>query len=191
MRIFVEQLDPSPDSDLIDIGGLPDLWRMIPRRPKVTLLNLPGSFDFLREEQRRGFKFIEANIFEHPNLTAAYDIAFSNSVLEHVGPREQQAMFADIVCRAPAYWVQVPSPSFPIEQHCHAFFWWQRGQRSRDRVMRRWSMRGDDLSSRFMQDTRPISRSTLQSLFPDAKILTEQVLGFEKSIYAFRPRENA
>ena len=191
MTIFVERLRASTDDHLIDIGGLPDVWRLVPRRPKVTLLNLPGSFDRLTREQRMGFEFIEADILEQPDLTTEYDIAFSNSVLEHVGPSEQQARFANIIRRAPAYWVQVPSPRFPIEQHCHAVLWWQRGERNRERVMRRWSSRGSDLSTRFMRDTRPIYRSTIHSLFPDAEILTERVLGFEKSFYAYRSREKA
>ncbi|MCP3733215.1 hypothetical protein M9978_22685 [Sphingomonas sp. MG17] len=186
MAVFAEAIRAAPAASVIDIGGLPELWRLVPRRPKVTLLNLPGSFDQLTEEQRSGFDFIEGSIFEHAEVTVNFDIAFSNSVLEHIGPSDKQSRFAQIVSKAPAYWIQVPSPSFPIEQHCHAALWWQRGDRLREKAMRRWCIRGDEVSARFMRDTRPIYRSTLARLFPDANIASERVCGFEKSLYAFR-----
>ncbi len=52
--------------------------------------------------------------------------------------------------------------------------------------MKRWSERGDALSGPFMRNTFPIDQHRLQKLFPDATLIKERVLGFEKSIYAFR-----
>lgn len=172
MAVLADRIELSPHLSVLDIGGLPDLWEMTPNRPRVTLLNLPGAFRWLTREQRSDFDLIEGNIFDSPELPASFDIAFSNSVLEHVGAAAKQEIFARIVRRAPAYWIQVPSPRFPIEQHCHALFWWQRGDRLRERAMKRWSERGDALSGPFMRNTFPIDQHRLQKLFPDATLST-------------------
>ena len=55
----------------------------------------------------------------------AFDIAFSNSVIEHVGPPGNQEAFAREAHRvASRYWIQTPSIWFPIEAHNHMPFWW-------------------------------------------------------------------
>ena len=53
-----------------------------------------------------------------PWLTRAYDIGFSNSVIEHVGSWERQQQFASEMRRvAKSLWVQTPAYECPIEPH--------------------------------------------------------------------------
>jgi hypothetical protein len=47
-----------------------------------------------------------------------YDIAFSNSVIEHVGDWERQAAFASEIRRVGKnLWIQTPAKECPIEPH--------------------------------------------------------------------------
>ena len=48
----------------------------------------------------------------------AFDVAFSNAVLEHVGSREDQRRFLHELCRvAPRVFVSTPNRWFPVELH--------------------------------------------------------------------------
>ena len=53
-----------------------------------------------------------------PFRDEAFDVVFSNSVIEHVGDAASQRRFAREVARVGrAYWVQTPNRWFPVEQH--------------------------------------------------------------------------
>ena len=53
-----------------------------------------------------------------PYRPGAFDIAFSNSVIEHVGSFEEQTRFAEQLRRvATGVWVQTPARGFPLETH--------------------------------------------------------------------------
>lgn len=44
MAIFLETLRPTAETRILDIGGLPELWKLAPRHLNVTLVNLPQAF---------------------------------------------------------------------------------------------------------------------------------------------------
>ena len=53
-----------------------------------------------------------------PCRPGAFDIAFSNPVIEHVGSFEEQARFAEqLRLVATGVWVQTPARGFPLETH--------------------------------------------------------------------------
>ena len=187
MRRFHAEMRVAPGSRILDIGGTADLWRNDPVRARVTLLNLPHMVAQWPDDVREQFPVIAGDICRAADLPAGYDIAFSNSVLEHVGSRRRQQQFADAIARAGAYWVQVPAPAFPFEVHCRVPFWWALPAPVRRALIRRWKRQGHAFIARQMSGTRPISRRRLQSLFPDGRIETERWLGFPKSYYVYRP----
>jgi 2-polyprenyl-3-methyl-5-hydroxy-6-metoxy-1,4-benzoquinol methylase len=48
----------------------------------------------------------------------AFDVAFSNAVIEHVGGPEEQRRFVEELCRvAPRVFVSTPNRWFPVETH--------------------------------------------------------------------------
>ena len=122
-----------------------------------------------------------------------FDIAHSNSVIEHIGDWPLMERFAAETRRlAPRYYVQTPYFWFPIEPHFSAplFHWMPEGMRAR-RVMKRaygFMWKTDDLGEamRAVQDARLLDKTMMRYLFPDARHVDEKVAGFTKSLMAIR-----
>ena len=100
------------DMSIIDLGGTAESWLRAPVRPGlVHVINLepppesaPG---WLRVDQADACS-LPARIID-----GSYDLAFSNSVLEHVGGHVQRMRFADAVHKlAPGTGCR-PLPVFP------------------------------------------------------------------------------
>lgn len=183
---FLRLVRPPAGARIVDLGGTPYMWQLFDNDFTVTLVNLPGT---VRGEIPPRFEWVEADACELDGVfrNGAFDIVFSNSVIEHVGDQDRQAAFAEQVRRlAPAHWVQTPSPRFPIEAHTGVPFYWRRSQRNRDRRMDRWRR---DLSewADMIAETRVLSSDRMRTLFPESAIWHERLLGLEKSITAYRP----
>jgi hypothetical protein len=127
----------------------------------------------------------------------SFDIVFSNSVIEHVGDRDQQRLFANEVRRvARRYYVQTPNRRFPIEPHLLTPFihWlprsWQRT------IVRRFTIwqwierpapdRRAYYIEHYLRDIRLLNRADVARLFPDAQIQQERWMGLTKSLIAVR-----
>ena len=114
MKRFVRELAITTETRVLDVGGAPETWDLIPVRPRVTLLNTPRT----REELAGAREWIAGDGCQLPFRDGAFDVVFSNSVIEHVGDLERQRRFASAVARVGrAYWVQTPNRWFPVEQH--------------------------------------------------------------------------
>jgi len=63
-------------------------------------------------------RLVRADATEHlPFDDGEFDLAYANSVIEHI-PRERRRAFASEIRRvARGWWVQTPAMSFPIEPH--------------------------------------------------------------------------
>jgi SAM-dependent methyltransferase len=132
-----------------------------------------------------------------PFCDAAFDVVFSNSVIEHVGDPASQEQFAREVARVGcAFWVQTPNRWFPVEQHLLTplVHWlpksWQAAIVRRGTV---WSAltrpspdRRDFYIEHFLRDIRLLGMGELQRLFPGARIVRERFLGMTKSLIACR-----
>ncbi len=71
--------------NVLDIGGEPPTWRSY-RPPRLTLLNVgerPSDLD-------ASVSYIQGDGRALPVADAAFDLAFSNSVIEHVGSLDDQ-----------------------------------------------------------------------------------------------------
>lgn len=181
---FLERIAPSRTESLIDIGGDPGTWTA--QEPVVASVEVVD----VRKHPFDGSAFpehaIRVSVADGCDLGCedrAYDIAFSNSVIEHVGSREDQQRFAAEMRRcARKLWCQTPARECPIEPHYMAPFlhWlprsWQR------KLLRRFSLWGwlskpDRQKIDFMVDTtRLLTKREMHELFPDCEILTERML---------------
>jgi 2-polyprenyl-3-methyl-5-hydroxy-6-metoxy-1,4-benzoquinol methylase len=120
-----------------------------------------------------------------------FDVVFSNSVLEHVGNREDQERAASEMRRVGnRYFVQTPSFWFPIEPHFLVPGFQYLPARVRallhDRFELGWMPRAPDLHTarRDVESIRLVGARRLAELFPDARIVRERLFGWVKSLIA-------
>lgn len=173
---------------ILDVGGTNQFWenRGWTGRADVQIFSL----NLLAEEQR------------HENITplagdatdlaqfadGSFEVAFSNSVIEHLFTFEQQRRMASEIQRvSKSFWVQTPNYWFPMEPHFHVPGWQWMPLSLRVAMIRRWrcGWRGpcpDSARARdLVQEVRLMTGRELQSLFPNATLLSERFCGLVKS----------
>lgn len=171
-----------PGVRILDIGGTPDIWQYAHLDADITLLNLPNAPE-MHDQDTSGFTIIEAD-FTDPefSLNQDFDFAFCNSVIEHIPDADKRQVFAQSLLKvAPAWWVQVPAPSFPIEAHCHMPGWWHYPDTIKQRFIRQWRTNNREFRANQMSTTVAIHLGELKELFPGGEIFAETVAGFTKS----------
>jgi hypothetical protein len=188
---------PRPLS-VIDIGGTNEFWEQRGWADRddvtITLVNLT--------EQPRRFENLVPIVGDATDLgqfaDAEFDLAFSNSVIEHLFTFESQKRMADEVSRVSrAYWVQTPNFWFPMEPHFLVPGWHWMPVEARVAVLRRrgvgWMGRCPDPehARRIVREVRLMRRQELARLFPDAVLVPERFGGLVKSWTAVRGFESA
>jgi hypothetical protein len=183
-----------PDLDqmsVIDLGGSVESWMRAPVRPKhVHVVNLeeqPGEPPEWAEVD-----YADACMLPERIASRRYDLAFSNSVIEHVGGHERRIRFAEAVrTLGDAYWVQTPYRYFPVEPH-----WVAPGMQFMPLALRRrmaysWPLahtkardKHDALSNAMWIEL--VDRTQMRYYFPDATLRPERLLGLTKSLTAIR-----
>lgn len=179
----VMQLDERPR--ILDLGGKADVWGDVETPLELTLLNLPGTRG-MRQPSHHTIRYVEGDACAVEGFgDGDFDVVFSNSVIEHVGPEERMAAFAGEVRRlGRAYWVQTPSLWFPVEAHCGMPFWWFYPRALKRWWLARWRARLPGWT-RMIEGTRVLRRRQLEALFPGAEIHVERFFGIPKSYAAF------
>jgi len=175
---------------ILDIGGTPEFWKNAGfdmADVEITLLNLA---------------LVETNLPNAISITGdatdlsvfadkSFDIAFSNSVIEHLFSFQNQQKMAMEAQRVSRYhFIQTPNFWFPIEPHwvfpCFQFL---------PKIIRIFLTcnfnlghlkRSESLAAARQQveEIRLLSRSEMVELFPESKIWEEKLLIFSKSFVA-------
>lgn len=187
MQHFKVLVQPPPSAKIIDLGGTEYLWTLFDHNYDLTIVNLPGNYE--GRGLLRNVKLVEADACDLCDIFADYsfDIAFSNSVIEHVGGPKNEARFASEIKRlAPAFWVQTPSPRFLIEPHTGLPFYWQLPECVRKRLQNRWDVKMPDFGN-MVAGTTYLTCATMQQLFPENNLYIERKFGFEKSYAVYKP----
>jgi hypothetical protein len=181
---FRELMDLRADMRILDIGGSANTWMIAEDPLDITILNLPGHTYRMAAPPHR-IAYVEGDGCSMPQFSPGdFDIVFSNSVIEHVGPRERQDAFAAEVRRlGERYWVQTPAKWFPLEPHCGMPFWWFYPESWRQWFIRRWR---EELPpwTEMVEGTRVIEKSDFATMFPNAHIMTERFWTIPKSYMA-------
>jgi hypothetical protein len=177
---------------VLDVGGTAMNWEYLNVRPKLVILNTGRE-----RRDAEGVEWVAGDGCSLPFADGAFDIVFSNSVIEHVGSPERQARFAREVARVGrAYWVQTPNRWFPVEPHLLTPFlhWLPAGGRTW--VARRWTVwqfvtrpaadRREFYIEHFLNDIRLLSPAGMRRVFPGARLIRERLLGLTKSLVAVR-----
>lgn len=178
---------------ILDIGGTTEFWRQRGWAGRddvhVTLVNLKAE---AQSEDNIVPTVNDATALEGID-DGSYDVAFSNSVIEHVFTWENQKKMAAEVRRVgKAYFLQTPNFWFPIEPH-FLFPGWHylpRGVRIAILRRRRVGWRGPcpdkEQARALVEEIRLLSGSEMRTLFPDATIKAEKYRGLTKSWMAYR-----
>lgn len=182
---FAKRFPEIGEMHVVDLGGTPRFWRAAPVQPaRVSVINLlPEVADESWIDSRAG-DALDA-LEEH------FDIAFSNSLIEHL-PLETRTRFAENVERSAAlHWVQTPNRHFPIEPH-----WLFPGVQYMPRSARGWLARNwpasnfvgipEEVVAAEVANIELLTAGQLAELFPGSKIWHERIGPLTKSLVAIR-----
>ncbi len=162
---------------IVDVGcGTGGALERFNRTNPITAVDLIDTTEELRQFPNVMYAKGDGCNLPFPDRT--FDVAFCNSVIEHVPTEDRERFSAEIRRVAGRYYVQTPNKWFPIEPHYMVplvqFLPW---------AARGW------LNGRFRNNVDRIElldAKELQTLFPDATIYRERFWGLTKSLLAVR-----
>lgn len=178
---------------ILDVGGTQNFWEVMGacnrEDQRVTLLNLEvqlvssSNFESVAGDARDLSRYGDAS----------FDVVFSNSVIEHLGPSfaDQQLMANEIRRVGKRYFVQTPNRLFPIEPH-----FLTPGFQFLPTSARVWAVTHFDVgwykkipdrdaARHAVESISLLTQGQLRRLFPGALIYKEKFLGLTKSFVAY------
>jgi len=188
---LVDQL-PKPIR-IIDVGGTLSYWQQRGWLSKdgveITVVNR-GAQEFVFEN----VIVKDGNALDLSEYAdGAFDVAYSNSVIEHLFSFENQSKMAAEVQRvARSYWIQTPNYWFPIEPHFHVpgWQWLPRSIRVALLMRFRCGWRGPATDRKHAEDlvdeVRLMNKDELTRLFPNAILWREKIFGLTKSLVVYQ-----
>jgi len=186
LQAFRDRFRVGPQTRVLDVGGYAYYWSFLDEPPAVTILNIEPPV-----EGTGSFDWVVADAARLPFRDNAFEIVFSNSLLEHIaddGAREAFAAEARRVGRH--YCVQTPNRWFPVEPHLLTPFIHYLPARLQRKLVRNFTVWGwltrpsAAEAAGFLDLTRLLDRAEMRKLFPQASILRERFLGMTKSFIA-------
>lgn len=186
--VLLRRLGVTDSDRVLDVGGYPAAWEISGFGGSVTCLNVDAQ-----EGVRGRFVCVKGDGRRLPYPGGAFDVVYSNSVIEHVGSWEDQRRFAAEIRRVGRrVWVQTPNRWFPVEPHLVAPFV-HFLPRQLQHVLARWATPWGwenrptaEQAREFVDSIRLLTFREMQDLFPDCRILRERFLGLTKSFIAVR-----
>jgi SAM-dependent methyltransferase len=108
---FVELVRPRAHTRIVDLGCGPLGLRAFAPDLDVTGVDVRDRPDYPGP-------FVRADATQRlPFADGAFDLAYSNSLIEHLPPGARPAFAAEVRRVARGWWVQTPAFSFPVEPH--------------------------------------------------------------------------
>ena len=129
-ELFMRTVQPGPETRVVDVGvgdtgfgtepGIAVTHNffeaLYPWPERITAVSDVPLPNFAREFP--SIRCVTASGTDLPFEDDAFDVAFSNAVIEHVGDREEQRLFVEELGRvAPRVFVSTPNRWFPVETH--------------------------------------------------------------------------
>jgi len=189
--LFLTLMKPSPSDIVLDVGGFPGFWISAPQPVKrIDTLNVHEVDWDGKQAPNHNIKTLVGDGCSLTMPDHSYDIAFSNSVIEHVGSWERQRQFAQEIRRVGRrIWVQTPAYECPIEPHYLAPFVHYFPRSFQKKFVRwctvwGWIERPDrDQINSMVETTRLLRKSEMRKLFPDCELITERMFGIIPKSY--------
>jgi len=193
LRKFYEFFNITPDTKILDVGGNTFFWDLASSQgftvPKITIINVYPNHDPLPEN----IEWVVGDGKKLPFADLAFDLAFSNSVIEHLYDWESQVEFANEIKRvASNYFVQTPSKNFIVEPHFITPFIHWLPKNIQKKLVRNFTVWGlitrptPEYCQQMLAELRLLNGKEMAKLFPGSKLEIERVLGWEKSIIALK-----
>ena len=176
---------------LLDVGGTQRYWEVVEPGGlpgvEITLLNRDAP-----EVTRPGFRGLAGDARDLSGIAdGAFDVVFSNSVIEHVGDLDdQRAMARELLRVGRRYFVQTPNRYFPLEPHFLFPGFQFLSVDARAQLLMRfrlgWYPRIPDpaRAREVAASIRLLTEDEVRALFPGAEIHHERVAGLTKSLIA-------
>jgi SAM-dependent methyltransferase len=171
LRLLLDELRPTAETTVLDVGAdelafgegdgcstLNFFEELYPWPERITALGLQDGSRFRARYPQ--IEYVQGDACELPFGDDAFDIVFSNAVIEHVGDRERQRRFVSEAVRVGRrVFLTTPNRAFPLEVHTRLpFLHWLPDSLSH-RVY-------DLVGKGFAKDIRLLSAGSLKSLFP-------------------------
>jgi hypothetical protein len=176
---------------VVDLGGTVNYWMRAPVQPRsVHVLNLqepPSSIpDWITVD------VADATDPALLSQAGAYDLVYSNSVIEHVGGHQRRTAFAaNAAALADRHWIQTPYRYFPVEPHWVCPCMQYLPLRARARLGLHWPLvhtRPADMERAIAQQlsVELLDITAMRHYFPNSQIVYDRLAGLVKSVIAVK-----
>ena len=180
--------------NVIDVGGRKNYWKIIPegflraKNVHITIVNMPSSSPLPDDDETFTFKIGDGcNLADIADKS--FHLAHSNSVIEHVGNRENMARFAREIRRvAEKYYLQTPNYWFPVEPHFMTPFFHWLSRFLRIKLVQHFNLgnfrktKEYDAAKNIVVGRSLLSGKELKELFPDGRMSGERFCFLTKSL---------
>ena len=188
---------------IVDLGGSVNYWRrvgfefLVNNGARIAVVNLDESELIPADAPHDVFEFTFADACGLPQFgDAQFDLAHSNSVIEHVGSWSRMKDFAREMRRVgKSYYVQTPYYWFPVDPHFYKFplfHWLPRPTRAALLnalpLAHAGRIPGVDMANEVLEHTQLLDYRQFRFLFPDSTLRFERIAGLPKSMIATRPQ---
>ena len=129
LRLFLEELRPTAETTVLDVGAdelgfgegdgcatMNFFEELYPWPERITALGLHDGAGFRTRYPQ--IPYVQGDACALPFEDGAFDIVFSNAVIEHVGGRERQRKLVSEAIRVGRrVFITTPNRRFPVEVH--------------------------------------------------------------------------
>lgn len=181
---------------ILDVGGAMDeagrqVLEASPRQENITVVNLDRNSLLKTRKGHPSVSVIQADARHLPYGDNAFDLVYSNAVIEHVGELEDQKAMAREVMRVGKSWfVTTPNRWFPFEFHTRLPLVSWLPAPTMKRVRKIWSY--NHIRKRYQGGLsnllRLMTARELQQLFPDSLIIKCRITVWPETLIALGPR---
>jgi SAM-dependent methyltransferase len=171
LRLLLDELRPTAETTVLDVGAdelkfgegdgcatLNFFEEVYPWPERITALGLQDGSGFRARYPH--IEYVQGDACALPFEDDAFDIVFSNAVIEHVGGRERQERFVSEAIRVGRrVFLTTPNRAFPLEVHTRLPFVHWLPEAASDRVY-------DAVGKGFAKEIRLLTPGSLKALFP-------------------------